>query len=585
MKCTAVVILAVLAPWAFLPAQQRMVGIAFNGSLYSVNPTLGTGTSFGSTGLTGHGALARIDDVLLTHDNTGRLHRIDPWTGGVTAGPMTSPALNAIRAMAVSRYGKLFVIQNGGGPIGTTTPDLLYTVDPRTGAATLIGSTSSFAGLQAMAFDGQDQLFGWDTNVGLVTMSPSTASTVDVNPGVGATVDIQSMAFAANGVLYGARHSLFAIDRAVGTTTVVGSGGFSDLRGLECVHGPCIHDNGGLVTHPGIAFGGADASMVQTTLGLQSLGSHADVGQSRHVVDDFQTNGPWLVDCIETYVFYGFPGSGSQPSIDDVRLAIYDGEPGAGGQLVPGSPDMSQNLRQTVGHLIANSNTDAYRVGAANPLQADWRIQRVRVYFGTPLALNSATLPSGRYWLRMSFDAPGYGINVPLVSTLGLVRTGNGIKYDAASGFTPMTDGTPPVGQAYPFRIYGTSIMPPAIVSNLGGSCGPAPGMLDIRGATVAGGTVVHELIGTGGFPGVMIGFGDPAAPMPGCGCILHTTGDFFAFGTPRYDLVAPAGVGTGFEYRVQGVQIDFGGASGLPCDLGLGFDYRLTDGFRVRFW
>ena len=52
---------------------------------------------------------------------------------------------------------------------------------------------------------------------------------------------------------------------------------------------------------------------------------------------------------------------------------------------------------------------------------------------------------------------------------------------------------------------------------------------------------------------------------------------------------IAPSGAKVYFvETRVVpilDVQIDFLGASGLPCDLGLGFDLRLTDAYRVRFW
>lgn len=558
-------------------AAQSMVGISFSGAITSVSAVTGTGTQIGSTGMTGHGGLARIDDVLWTHDSAGRLWRIDPWSGVATAGALTTPLLNSIRAMAADRRGQLYVIQNGGGPIGTSL-DLLYVVEPRTGAATLLG-TMSHNGIQALAFAPDNTLYGWDTTVGLVTVSPTTAVSTDVNAAVAGTASIQALTFGANGVLYGARNELYSISRSTGVTTLIGSGGYSDLRGLEYVHGPRIYDNGPLVTHPGGGFAGADLSMVQTSLGLTAGGWLVDVGLDAHVIDDFQTNGPWQVDAVEFFV-WRFNGS---LDVNDVRLAIYDNPPNAGGVEVSGSPGMQVNLMQQPGYLVTNTFTDIYRASQSTPFSTTARIQRIRVQFAAPLNLFSALLPSGRYWLRFACDAPQGNLAVVPVTTRGYLSPGNAVSYFNQQ-FTPMLDAGQ--SQAITFGFFGSGIAPPAAITNLGGGCGPATASLDVRGATVAGGAVLHEVVGNGGFPGLLIGVTDPSLSLaPSCGCVQHAAMDFFSFGSPTHAVVAPPGVGTGFQYYVQGLQIDFVGVNGLPCDLGIGFDFRLTDAYRVRFW
>lgn len=560
-------------------AAQRLIGVSFNGALVTINPATGVGSALGNLGFSGAGGLARVDDAMYTNTNGGALWKIDPWTGAAYSGPTTSPVLNSIRAMATDRVGIVYAIQNGGGQIGTTTPDLLYAIDPRTGAATLRGSTSTFVGIQGLAFSPAGALYGWDTTAGLVSISPLSAVTTDVNAAVGAVNDIQALSFSPGGVLYGARNNVYTINLSTGVPTLVGTGGYSDLRGIEFTHGPRIYENGPLVTHPGGGFGGADLSMVQTSLGLTAAGWVVDVNQGLQLVDDFQTNGAWLADAVE---FFLYSSSGTL-AVNDVRLAIYNNPPNAGGTEVPGSPGMQTNLCQQIGYEVTNTFTDIYRAAEATPLSSGSRIQRVRVQFAAPINLFSALLPSGRYWLRFSCRAINGTLAMPPVSTRGFSSPGNALFVNGG-GVVPLSDAGHP--QAMPFTFFGISAAPSASITNLGGGCGPATASFDVRGATVAGGALLHEVSGSGAFPGILIGLTDPNLSLaPLCSCVQHASLDFFAFGAPTYTLVAPPGVGTGFEYYTQGVQIDFLGASGLPCDLGLGFDLRLTDAYRVRFW
>ena len=46
--------------------------------------------------------------------------------------------------------------------------------------------------------------------------------------------------FGADGTLYGARDALYTIDTATGIANLVGSGGYSDLRGIAVIDGTSV---------------------------------------------------------------------------------------------------------------------------------------------------------------------------------------------------------------------------------------------------------------------------------------------------------------------------------------------------------
>ena len=56
----------------------------------------------------------------------------------------------------------------------------------------------------------------------------------DVNPAYNMAAPLQCLAFSPTGVLYAARSALYTVDLVTGMETLVaGSGGYSDLRGIE----------------------------------------------------------------------------------------------------------------------------------------------------------------------------------------------------------------------------------------------------------------------------------------------------------------------------------------------------------------
>jgi hypothetical protein len=138
----------------------------------------------------------------------------------------------SIRGLAFAGAG-LFAINNGGGPGSIDGIDGLYKINQTTGRARLIGTTG-MTGIQGLEFAYQT-MYGWDVNVGLVTIDRTTGVATDVNPSVGGSQDIQTLRQGPNGLLYGARDHLYKVDRVTGAITLVGSGdpdGYTDLRGI-----------------------------------------------------------------------------------------------------------------------------------------------------------------------------------------------------------------------------------------------------------------------------------------------------------------------------------------------------------------
>lgn len=210
-----------------------LLGCNQSGSLFKIDHTSGTGTSIGPIGFATTNSLARDASGTL-YSAPFALITINPQTGAGTFVKDLQPSPTDIRALAFSPANVLFGIRNGGGAGDTTTPDDLVTIDVSSGAVTLVGNTGR-AELQALAFSAGGTLYGWDFGYGLVKINPATAAATLVNPAVvpGSVVDIQSLAFAPDGTLYGASDELYRVDTSNGATTLVGSGGYTDLRGIE----------------------------------------------------------------------------------------------------------------------------------------------------------------------------------------------------------------------------------------------------------------------------------------------------------------------------------------------------------------
>ena len=211
----------------------HLVGCSQGGSLFRIDPTTGVGSVIGPIGVIGTNSMAKDANGAIYSADTLKLIRIDPQTGAGTVARALQTATD-IRGLAFSPAGVLYAIRNGGDPGAVDVPDDLVTIDTGTGAVTLVGSTG-LSSLQALEFAPNGTLYAWDLGDGLVVVNPSTGAGGIVNPTYKPSADIQGLAFGPNCVLFGARDALYTINQSTGVETLVGSGGYTDVRGIEFV--------------------------------------------------------------------------------------------------------------------------------------------------------------------------------------------------------------------------------------------------------------------------------------------------------------------------------------------------------------
>lgn len=225
------------------PAFAALSGVDFQGRLVSIDTTTGAATLVGSgTGFDRLNSLAaNSSGTLFSATDKGnqlsgddRLLTIDPATGlGTGAATFNFGSVDPdARSMAFRPSdGALFVINAGGG--SATQVNSLFRVDSGTGAGTLIANLGE-VGIQGLDFSADGRLFGWSIPLGLVTLNPDTGALSDVNPNGSFVEGMQSLAFDASGMLYGATlGSLYSIDTGTGERTFIGNFGRSDIRGIE----------------------------------------------------------------------------------------------------------------------------------------------------------------------------------------------------------------------------------------------------------------------------------------------------------------------------------------------------------------
>lgn len=227
----------------------NLLSVSWDGSVFSIDTVTGNSQSIGPTGFTGLNSLARNSNsqfftvsgnALFTSNST--LLQVDPLTGSGTAlGVIPGLPAGTVRALSFSPGGTLFAVVNGGGSFAIGVADDLYTIALDTQTPALVGNTG-FTGLQGLAFDDKGNLYGWDvgtSGAGLITLNASTGTGSDVNPLIGEeNTDIQGLGFGLDGTLYGVRNQLFTINPATGVPASIGSGGYSDFRGIEAIGAP-----------------------------------------------------------------------------------------------------------------------------------------------------------------------------------------------------------------------------------------------------------------------------------------------------------------------------------------------------------
>jgi hypothetical protein len=203
-----------------------------------------------------------------------------------------------------------------------------------------------------------------------------------------------------------------------------------------------LYDNGPLVTHPGGGAGGADASALQTGLGMGTYGFGHALSSGYRVADDFSfSDTEWD---IQTITFFAYQtGSGTTSTINHVNLQIWSGQPGGGGSVIFG--DTSTN------RLASTSWSNIYRVLDTALTNTDRPIMADIVNVGT-------SLTAGTYWLDWQTGGTGAsGPWAPPISMLGVTTTGNALQWDGAV-WNPLIDTGAGTQQGLPFIIEGVVV-------------------------------------------------------------------------------------------------------------------------------
>jgi hypothetical protein len=157
----------------------------------------------------------------------GRLITIDPVTGeGTLIGPTN--LINGVPAVAINSSGEMF---------GTDHSDL-YRIDAATGRAVFVASTG-LSGLDALAFDGNDVLYGTDfsqPDFNLYTINTETGEATVVGPTgdffTGLAFDPgDSTLWASTGGFTDDRDAIYTINKETGEATFVGKTGLGVFFG------------------------------------------------------------------------------------------------------------------------------------------------------------------------------------------------------------------------------------------------------------------------------------------------------------------------------------------------------------------
>jgi len=199
-------------------------------------------------------------------------------------------------------------------------------------------------------------------------------------------------------------------------------------------------DNGPLVNAPGGGNSGYDASVLQTSLGMNTFGFGHQVVNGYRMADDFEVSDPagWQVDLITFFAYQ----TNSTPSstITGVYYQIWDGPPDN-----PASSVVYGDL--TTNRLIDTYWMNSYRVADYDMLNTSRPIMANVAYAGV-------TLPPGTYWLDWMTDGTlTSGPWVPPISINGQTTTGNALQYTTSWG--PAMDTGAGTQQGMPFIVQG----------------------------------------------------------------------------------------------------------------------------------
>jgi hypothetical protein len=216
-----------------------------------------------------------------------------------------------------------------------------------------------------------------------------------------------------------------------------------DNFSLPSQYTSALYNNGPMVTHPGGGYNGADASAVQSALGMNTYGFGNQFTIGYRLADDFVVNDPggWQVDYLTFYAYQTATYPDPPPStITGIYYQIWDGPPND-----PGSNVIFGDLVSN--RMISTSWSYIYRV-------LDTAMDNSTRPIMTNVAGAGIYLPPGTYWLDWMIDGSGTsGPWTPPITVLGQTTTGNALQYTTA--WAPALDTGNSAQQGIPFVVQG----------------------------------------------------------------------------------------------------------------------------------
>ena len=208
-----------------------------------------------------------------------------------------------------------------------------------------------------------------------------------------------------------------------------------------------LYSNGPWWNSVGSGVGGADESILQTSLSANTLGFGFQTPNGYIMADDFTipSGETWTIESITCFGYQ--TNSPTTPTINGMNLAIYDDGPDSGGALVWG--DISTNV------FSSAVWSNVYRVTEATSGTATNRpIMAVTADLATP-----AVLGEGDYWLHVNMAGTlSSGPWAPPIVVMGETTTGDGYQFTTAWAYALDTGNS--ARQGIPFVLEG---MPTAL--------------------------------------------------------------------------------------------------------------------------
>ncbi|MGY6586858.1 MAG: S8 family serine peptidase [Wenzhouxiangella sp.] len=206
-----------------------------------------------------------------------------------------------------------------------------------------------------------------------------------------------------------------------------------------------LFESGPVVTSLGDGPNGADVSLLQTSLGMTTLGAANQLsgdGPQFRMADSFEvpafTN--WSVDEMTFFVYQ--TGSTTTSSITGVTVEIWDGS--------PNDPASSVIFGDATTNRLASTDwTNAYRI-------SETTVNTLRPIMEVVADVSGLELTPGTYWVSVqTAGSIASGPWMPPITIIGEASTGNALQL-TATGWQNWADGGSGTAQGMPFVVSGS---------------------------------------------------------------------------------------------------------------------------------